>query len=114
VSDVHTFAVGEGQWVVHNCDLINVGQQAKHLPGDPGFIPGRSELTYADPQELLARGSGNGQPIRGVFDQPGYKERFDFGEVIGVYVQGGIRIPSTIGIIAHGSRGAHIYPGRPL
>ena len=115
VSDVHTFAVGDGQWVVHNCDLIDLGKQGKHQPDNPNFIPGRSELTHPDPQGLLERASGRGDPITGSFDNPGFKERFDFGEEIGIHVDlaTGARAPSTIGIVVHGSRGAHIYPAWP-
>jgi len=77
-------------------------------------MPGRSELTHPDPQALLERASGMGEPISGTFDNPGFKERFDFGEEIGIHVSAtGERTPSTIGIIVHGSRGAHIYPGWP-
>jgi len=76
---------------------INMGRQGKHIPGDNNFIPGRSELT-ADPAELVKH-AGSGEPVGNVpRGMPGFKERVDFGEVIGNYVDSsGAKTPTTKG-----------------
>jgi RHS repeat-associated protein len=113
VEGAHTFFVGGGEWLVHNSCPIIPGRQGKHVPGDPNFIPGRSELTHPDPQSLLDRAAGNGQPVAGVPGQAGYRERFDFQEVIGNFVENGVSTPTTVGIIHYAEDGAHIVPARP-
>jgi hypothetical protein len=115
VDVAHTFFVGDAGWLVHNCDLIHPGKQGKHQPDHPNFRSDRSVLTHGDPQALLNRGNGKGTPIPGTgkFDAPGSRERFDFGETIGVYVNEHVRRPTTIGIIHHSKSGAHIVPARP-
>jgi RHS repeat-associated protein len=92
---------------------INMGRQGKHIPGDNNFIPGRSELT-ADPAGLVKQ-AGTGEPVGNVpRGMPGFKERVDFGEVIGNYVDSsGAKTPTTKGMIVYGKDGVHIYPVRP-
>jgi hypothetical protein len=93
---------------------INAGKQGKHIPGHNNFIPGRSELT-ADPNVLVQR-AGTGTPVNSVpRGQPGFKERVDFGEIIGNYVdpQSGASFPTTKGIITYANDGVHIIPARP-
>ncbi|MCW2995322.1 MAG: hypothetical protein JWQ18_2817 [Conexibacter sp.] len=93
---------------------INWGAQEKHFLGHNSYIAGRSELT-ADPRKLIER-AGSGDPLGSVpRGQPGFKERVDFGETIGTYVnpKTGVGMPSSRGMIVYGSRGAHIYPVRP-
>jgi hypothetical protein len=93
---------------------INWGAQEKHFVGHNSFVPGRSELT-ADPRQLVTQ-AGSGQPIGSVpRGQPGFKERVDFGEDIGFYVdpETGVGVPTTNGIIHYSSRGVHIVPSRP-
>jgi RHS repeat-associated protein len=87
---------------------INWSKQERHLLGHAGFKPGRSELT-TDPERLLQR-AGTGQIISGTT-----KERVDFGEMIGIYVDDttGQSLPTTKGIIHHSATGAHIVPARP-
>jgi filamentous hemagglutinin len=95
---------------------INEGQQGKHIPGHNNYISGRSELTHPDPQGLLNLGAGTGEQFGNVpAGEPGSKERVDFGETIGNYVDPstGEKTPTTIGIIHYGSNGAHIVPARP-
>jgi RHS repeat-associated protein len=93
---------------------VHMGKQGKHIKGHNNFIPGRSELT-ADPNTLASK-AGTGTPVdpsvpRGT---PGFKERVDFGQVIGDYVDSsGNRAPTTKGIIVYGSDGIHIIPARP-
>ena len=79
-------------------------------------IPGKSPLTHPDPQQLLDGNTGKGQSLN---DTPvpnhGSKERVNFGEVIGDYVDPvtGITSSTTNGIITYGKKGAHIIPARP-
>ena len=89
---------------------LEIGKQGKHIPGHNNFIPGRSPLTHKNPQSLLDNFAGKGQPVGKVpRGQPGFKERVDFGEVIGEV--GGN--PTTKGIIHHSKNGAHIVPANP-
>jgi hypothetical protein len=93
---------------------INAGQQAKHIPGSKGYIPGRSQLT-ADP-ELLLKSAGSGTPVGSVQrGQAGFKERVDFGHQIGVYIsQDGSAAPTSVGIMHYRADGSvHVVPGRP-
>jgi hypothetical protein len=85
-------------------------KQGKHVPGDPYYIPGRSPLTHPSPTQLIDQFAGKGQPVGGIpRGQPGFKERVDFGQVIGEY-QGQ---PTTNGIIHYAKDGVHIVPARP-
>ena len=92
---------------------ILMGKQGKHIPGHPHYIEGRSTLT-ADPTKLATR-AGSGTPVgktpRG---QPGFRERVDFGEVIGDYIVDDIATPTTRGIIHYSKDGIHIVPSKPI
>lgn len=91
-------------------------KQGRHIKGSPNYKPGRSVLTHTDPQRLLDRFAGTGQPVSGVRGQPGFKERVDFGEIIGEFVDQVTRVstPTTKGIVHYDGRGrAHIVPARP-
>jgi RHS repeat-associated protein len=92
---------------------IHMGKQGKHIPGHSNYIEGRSILR-ADPEALAAR-AGTGQPVNRVpRGQPGFKERVDFGEVIGDFVEEGVATPTTKGIITYAVDGTiHIVPVRP-
>ncbi|TXC84870.1 polymorphic toxin type 50 domain-containing protein [Paraburkholderia azotifigens] len=95
---------------------MNAGRQGKHQPDHNNFIPGRSELTYPDPQELVDHFAGTGQPANNVAPgQPRSRERVNFGSVIGNYVDPvtGDQVPTTNGIIHYRKDGVHIVPGRP-
>jgi hypothetical protein len=90
--------------------VLEMAKQSKHMPGQKNYIPGRSPLKHNDPQGLLAKFAGKGEPVGDVpRGQPGFKERVDFGEVIGEV--GGK--PTTKGIIHYSKRGAHIVPANP-
>ena len=96
--------------------VIDAGKQGKHQPDHNNFIPGRSELSYPDPQKLVDDYAGTGQPANNVAPgQPGYRERVNFGKVIGNYVDPvtGEKMPTTNGIIHYSKDGVHIVPGRP-
>ncbi len=92
---------------------INPGQQGKHQIWHNNHTPGRSVLT-ADPA-ALGRHAGTGQQVGKIeVGLPGSKERVNFGEEIGTYVdQAGNGTPTTNGIIHYGSNGIHIVPARP-
>jgi len=93
---------------------IHWGRQEKHFPGHNGYIPGRSKLT-ANPEELVKK-AGTGTAVNAVpRGTPGFKERVDFGQVIGEYVdpQSGVSTPTTKGIITYATDGVHIVPARP-
>ena len=47
--------------------------------------------------------------------QPGFKERVDFGKVIGKYTdpKTGVSTPTTKGIINYSKNGIHIVPAKP-
>lgn len=97
-----------------NLPTVNWGQQAKHFPGHPNYIPGRSSMT-ANPEALIQR-AGTGTPVNKVpRGEAGFKERIDFGDDIGRYVtQEGVSSPTSIGILHYRADGSvHIVPGRP-
>ena len=89
---------------------IHAGQQGKHKPGHNNYQPGRSKFTHSDPQSLVDRFAGKGQPAnqfpKGMH---GYRERVDFHEVIGE-IDGRT---TTKGIIHYGKKGVHIVPANP-
>lgn len=91
-----------------NAPKIHEGKQGKHIPGHNNFQPGKSELTYPEPQRLLERFIGKGVRYSN-------KEVVDFGEEIGTYVgPDGVRVPTTRGTIHFDSKGgAHIVPAAP-
>lgn len=90
---------------------INPDKQSKHIPGSKNFQPGKSELTIpvSHAQELINRFHNKGTKISD------NKERVDFGEVIGKYVDpvSGEKTETTIGIIHYSKTGTHIVPARP-
>ena len=93
---------------------INMGQQNKHIPGTNNYkqelANGKlKSILSADPQQLLDDFAGTGQKIGA------NKERIDFGNVIGKYVnpETGEAVDTTVGIIHYGKNGAHIVPARP-
>ncbi|MFV0465273.1 MAG: polymorphic toxin type 50 domain-containing protein, partial [Lachnospiraceae bacterium] len=93
---------------------INIGQQNKHIPGTNNYkqelANGKlKSILSADPQQLLDDFAGTGQKIGT------NKERVDFGNVIGKYVnpETGEAVDTTVGIIHYGKNGAHIVPARP-
>ena len=90
-----------------------MAKQGKHIPGHSNYIEGRSILR-ADPEALATR-AGTGQPVNRVpRGQPGFKERVDFGEVIGDFVEDGVATTTTKGIITYAADGTiHIIPARP-
>jgi hypothetical protein len=100
----------ESRWKVHT------GKQGKHIPGHNNYIEGRSRLTHPDPQKLVDDFAGTGQQAGSIpAGQPGFKERVDFGQVIGEFVDPvtGQGVETTVGIIHYAKDGVHIVPARP-
>ncbi|GAB0154353.1 hypothetical protein MnBA_37530 [Marinobacterium sp. BA1] len=95
---------------------IHAGKQGKHIPGHNNFTQGRSELTHPNPQSLVDSYAGKGVPVNKIpAGQPGYRERVNFQENIGKYVDpsSGNSSSTTNGIIHHSKDGVHIVPARP-
>ncbi|OZB52795.1 MAG: hypothetical protein B7X38_07475 [Stenotrophomonas sp. 14-69-23] len=92
---------------------INAGQQGKHQLGHNNYISGRSVLT-GNPAEL-GKHAGTGQQVGKVdVGIPGSKERVNFGQQIGNYIdKNGNAAPTNNGIIHYGKDGIHIVPSRP-
>jgi RHS repeat-associated protein len=90
--------------------VIHWGKQGKHILGHNNFKLDASVLN-ANAQELLdAFHEGNiisTQVINEV------KTRVDFGKVIGNYVNSGVSMPTTKGIIINSKSGVHIVPSAP-
>lgn len=108
-------ALGAGRKTDDACPPVHEGKQGKHIVGHRNFDPLRSRLT-ADPA-VLARRAGGGDPV-GSFPRgaPGFRERIDFGEPIGVHVDPatGTESPTTVGIVHYDKQGSiHIVPARP-
>jgi hypothetical protein len=63
----------------------------------------------------LSEKAGTGTPVGKVpRGQAGFKERVDFGEVIGDHVVDGVGTPTTKGIITYAKDGSiHIIPAAP-
>ncbi|WP_410793398.1 DUF6531 domain-containing protein [Kribbella sp. C-35] len=106
-------ATGRGR-VAENLPTVNWGQQSKHFPGHPNYLPGRSQLT-ANPEDLVQHAGTGEQVDKVVRGQPGFKERIDFGYRIGIYMtRDGVASPTTVGILHYRADGSvHIVPGRP-
>lgn len=97
---------------------IDNGKQSKHIKGSNNYQAGKSEFTHKNPQKLLDKFSGKGQKVTPdkSYGEAGYKERVDFGETIGTYVDTatGKSYSTTKGIINYDAKGgAHIVPVRP-
>ena len=96
---------------------VNVGQQNKHIPGTNEYKNALNNgqtksIMYGDAndiQNLLNDKASTGDFIGA------NKERVNFGQVIGQYVDPdtGVGVETTIGIIHYGKKGAHIVPARP-
>ncbi|WP_308797712.1 polymorphic toxin type 50 domain-containing protein [Agromyces silvae] len=94
---------------------VNWGQQEKHFPDHFNVDPRKSVLT-ADPR-LLARHAGTGTPVGKLpVGHPGSRERVDFGEPIGRFVDRntGAITETTRGITHYGKKGIHVVPSRPI
>lgn len=100
--------------------IIHKGNQTKHMPGKPNFQPGRSIITLSleEVEKELQAFAGTGEQVGNILPGvTGYKERIDFGKVIGVWIsdkQPTVQLPTTKGIIHYDSKGqVHLVPARP-
>lgn len=100
---------------------IHRDRQNKHMSGAHNFQAGKGKITL-DSKELevlLKNNVGKGQRIVGQFGEHGYKERVDFGKIIGEYaneIKGKttVFIPTEKGIVTYGKDGMiHVYPSDP-
>ena len=72
-------------------------------------------IPTADAHSLAAR-AGTGEQVGKIkVGEPGSKERVDFGETIGQFVEEGAAagVDTSVGIIHYSKRGVHIVPARP-
>ena len=91
---------------------VNTGKQGKHIIGNNNYIEGRSVFngTVDDAQRLVDDFAGTGEWIGT------NKERVNFGEVIGQYVNPATNeaVDTTVGIIHYSKTGTHIVPAQPI
>jgi len=95
--------------------------KSKHIKGHNNFIETKGEITYPNVESLVNRFAGKGQPIPNNigYGLPGYRERFDAGEVIGTFIKRNTDgtftapVPTTRGIIRYAKDGVHITPSAP-
>ena len=94
---------------------LEIDQQTKHIPGSWNYKEGKSILTHSNPQKLLKEHAGKGQKIKGMPGEFDYRERVNFGEVIGYHIDEKTKEKTltTVGTIRYSKRGAHIVPARP-
>lgn len=95
---------------------IEWAKQERHVRGCKNFNPKKSELTCPHIQALVNKFAGKGQKVVGeIPGSPGYKERIDFCEVIGIYKDEDRKIvrETTMGMIIYSKEGTHVVPARP-
>jgi ankyrin repeat protein len=105
-----------------NYQGIHADKQNKHVPGAHNYQPGKGSITIspAELANLTAAHAGKGRKVAGEPGAPGYKERVDFGKVIGTYARRGENgeptkhYPTTKGIVTYDGDGkAHVIPSDP-
>lgn len=111
--DVVEGAIEGGRRTVNGFDTtVNAGKQGKHIVGNNNLIEGRSIFngTVDDAQRLVDNFAGTGEWIGT------NKERVNFGEVIGQYVNPATNeaVDTTVGIIHYSKTGTHIVPAQPI
>jgi len=95
---------------------IHQDRQNKHVIGKHNFIPGGGEFMHHDSQGLLSKFAGKGKSANGKSPgDAGFRERIDFEEFIGYYVnrERNIKLPTNKGIVHYSKNGAHIVPSHP-
>jgi tetratricopeptide (TPR) repeat protein len=100
---------------------IHWDKQNKHVPGKHNFEKGRGTiLLEVEEFEVLVKNHvGTGAKVTGNFGSSVYKERVDFGKIIGEYAlkvegQPTRYFPTTNGIITYAKDGSvHVFPSRP-
>jgi tetratricopeptide (TPR) repeat protein len=100
---------------------IHWDRQNKHIPGAHNFEVGRGTILINRNllESLVKENAGKGQKVLGNLGEPGFKERVDFGVIIGDYAQElkgqpTKYIPTSKGIITYAKDGnVHVYPTHP-
>ncbi|HEM7510188.1 TPA: hypothetical protein U2J54_003224 [Providencia rettgeri] len=99
---------------------INKGQQNKHIVGTNehkiSLNTNQNKSIITVPPETLLPNLGKGEQVGKIpVDQPGSKERINYGKIIGNYTdpETGKSQPTTNGIVHYGKNGVHIVPSRP-
>lgn len=91
--------------------VLHFGKQAKHMPGQPNFIAGKSMITLGiqELQRLVEEKAGTGNW------KSKHKEKVDFGTVIGIHVdpKTGDSKPTTVGTVHYSKTGLHVVPASP-
>lgn len=93
---------------------LEEGKQGKHIPGNPNFQGGKSELSMSmdEVKKLVDMFAGTGVVIGK--SETSTKEWVDFGKTIGFFVdKNGNKHSTTKGIIHHSKKGTHIVPADP-
>ncbi|WHQ76815.1 polymorphic toxin type 50 domain-containing protein [Pantoea sp. Lij88] len=98
---------------------INKGQHNKHIPGTNEYKiaseAGFNKSILFVPAESLLPKLGTGQQVGNLpVGSPGSKERINYGQNIGNYIdpQTGVSAPTTNGIVHYRKNGVHIVPAR--
>ncbi|WP_459207293.1 polymorphic toxin type 50 domain-containing protein [Pseudomonas sp. MLB6B] len=87
--------------------------QEKPFPGHNSYTESRNVLT-SDPRQLAKHASSGQQLGKIPAGEPGSKERVNFGESIGYFLdERGVSAPTTNGIIHYSKDGIHIVTARP-
>lgn len=100
---------------------IHWSRQNKHIPGKHNYDPCRGVITLQENklEELIKKNAGKGQKVnKNLPMTPGYKERIDFGEIIGDFAlkeegKEVVFLPTTRGILHYSKDGAHLIPSAP-
>ncbi len=100
---------------------IHWGKQNKHFPSEHNFLPDRGKILIekADLETLAKKYAGTGQRVSGSILEANYKERVDFGKIIGEYALKEERcpvkyFPTSKGIITYAKDGSmHVWPSDP-
>ncbi len=99
---------------------IHWGNQDKHFLKTNNYEANNSYFTISKDkfEKLCVERAGTGESVNGaIMGQGGYRERIDFGEVVGMSITeetGYTPLPTTIGIFHYKENGFfHVVPGRP-
>jgi tetratricopeptide (TPR) repeat protein len=100
---------------------IHKDKQNKHILGSHNFEEGKGiiHIELAELERMVKEKAGTGQYVTGEFGQAGYKERIDFGKIIGEYAlqkEGKTikYIPTTKGSIIYAKDSSvHVVPAKP-
>lgn len=101
---------------------IHWDRQNKHIPGIHNFQAGKGTILIekSEFEVLIKENAGKGYRVSGPILEAGYKERVDFGKIIGEYAleskgKPTKYVPTTKGIIHYDKNGnAHVIPSDPF